>query len=457
MNATLIPGANTQLPYGQLTVLVQHGSNVLTDLAALLLTNEGKVRSDGDFVYFNNVTGEGVQWSKPFTEGGYQIHQITIDPSRWNSDIAKLMIALTIDDDCPGKKFSDVQNLQAEIRDANGNVVTTLDLGRPTTETGFLVAEIYLHNGSFKIRCVGQGYDTGLRGIMADHGLEEEKDGAQDTQPVVQDAPPVVQDAPPVVQNDETPKLGSRRTYDLIKPINGSTIDMQKYEIAKSLVDNEIDGIKARVILVIDSSGSMEYHNPPLFSGGVVQRSLERVVPIADMLDDDHKMEVWFFGSREIRSETVKLETMANYIHRNKKDKKKAGWDNNEPKVIRDIVKWVKKNPSEYPTLVLFWSDGGVDKDAEIERLIRESADLPIFWMFLGLGRANYGILRRLDGLSGRYVNGVDVDNTGFKEIDDIERKEDSWLYDIIISNMAKWVRAMIAARKLDGAGRVVR
>jgi stress response protein SCP2 len=444
MSATLTQGGNTPLPHGQLTVKVQHGSSVLTDLVALLLNGEGKVRSDDDLVFFNNPVGDGVQWSQPSYLGDDQIHQITVDPSRWSADsgINKLVIALTIDESesaSPGKKFGDVQNLQAEIRDAGGNVVT-LDLGRPTKETGFLVAEIYLHNGAPKVRCVAQGYETGLTGILNDHGIEVEEQSE-------------VQDAQPGVQVTK-PKLGSGAVYDLTKPTNGSLIDMRKHQVAVVLVKHKIDGIKARVVLSIDSSGSMEFKK--LFSKGVVQRSLEQVVPIADMLDDNHEMEVWFFGTDSVQSETVNLENMYDYIPRNWQDKLDAGWDNEEQKVMQDIIDWVKENPSEYPTLVLFWSDGGIYRNAEIERLIRDSLELPIFWMFLGLGRSNYGILRKLDQLEGRFIGEVEVDNTGFEEIDDIESKEDFWLYDIIIFNMAKWVREMIAARKLDEAGRVV-
>ncbi|MCF2437315.1 VWA domain-containing protein [Streptomyces thinghirensis] len=53
------------------------------------------------------------------------------------------------------------------------------------------------------------------------------------------------------------------------------------------------------------------------------------------------------------------------------------------------------------PTLVLFFSDGGVYRNAEIERELREAVEEPVLWQFVGLGRANYGVLERFDTPAG--------------------------------------------------------
>jgi hypothetical protein len=67
--------------------------------------------------------------------------------------------------------------------------------------------------------------------------------------------------------------------------------------------------------------------------------------------------------------------------------------------------------------------------------------------MFLGLGRSDYGVLARLDDVSG----GV-VDNAGFIPIDDIDRYPDSDLYGQIFGTFVKpWVAAATAAGVLPG------
>ncbi|MGQ4599600.1 VWA domain-containing protein [Nocardia sp. R6R-6] len=49
----------------------------------------------------------------------------------------------------------------------------------------------------------------------------------------------------------------------------------------------------------------------------------------------------------------------------------------------------------------------------------RSCARLPAFWQFIGLGRADRGLLRTLDALSDRAV-----DNGGFFALDDIDQVE---------------------------------
>ena len=75
------------------------------------------------------------------------------------------------------------------------------------------------------------------------------------------------------------------------------------------------------------------------------------------------------------------------------------------------------------------------------ETLVKASR-LPIYWMFLGLGRSDYGVLARLDNVSG----GV-VDNAGFIPIDDIDQFPDEVLYGEIFGSFVRpWVEAATAA-----------
>lgn len=285
------------------------------------------------------------------------------------------------------------------------------------------------------MRSIGQGYNNGLNGIVTDHGV--------------------------TVDNTPHSKLG--QPVNLAKPnaAEGS-VDMRKYHVRVALAKNKINGIVARVIMVMDASGSMGskklYKKQEKFGNKMpMQVLLERVTPVADILDDNHEMEFWFLGSKGVYvDEPVKPHTVEEYIERNWASKKSAGSGNYEPDVINQITQFVEANPSPYPTLVLFWSDGGVGAKDKIERLIRAAAHLPIFWMFLGIGKENYGALAKLDELTGRIVNGVDVDNTGFEEIDDLFNKPDAWLYGKIMAHFAKWVKLAIMAKILNKDGMVL-
>jgi hypothetical protein len=93
------------------------------------------------------------------------------------------------------------------------------------------------------------------------------------------------------------------------------------------------------------------------------------------------------------------------------------------------------------PTLVLFFTDGGFNQKRQIRALMKEAAALPAFWQFVGLGKANYGVLERLDTMEGRVV-----DNAGFFSVDDIGKISDAELYRRLLSEFPDWLRAARAA-----------
>jgi len=96
----------------------------------------------------------------------------------------------------------------------------------------------------------------------------------------------------------------------------------------------------------------------------------------------------------------------------------------------------VRADPQSVPTLVLFFSDGGVYRNQEIEAELRGAVSEPIFWQFVGLGRAGFGVLERFDTLPGRRV-----DNVGFFAVDKIEKVSDDKLYDLLLSEFPSWVK----------------
>ncbi|WP_454198268.1 VWA domain-containing protein [Nocardia sp. Marseille-Q1738] len=106
---------------------------------------------------------------------------------------------------------------------------------------------------------------------------------------------------------------------------------------------------------------------------------------------------------------------------------------------MRDIIDSLR--PGDRPTLVLFFTDGGFAKKREIAALMREASLLPAFWQFVGLGRANYGLLRTLDELSDRAV-----DNAGFFALDDIDQVDDAQLYTRLLGEFPDWLHAARAA-----------
>jgi hypothetical protein len=119
------------------------------------------------------------------------------------------------------------------------------------------------------------------------------------------------------------------------------------------------------------------------------------------------------------------------------------GSGNNEPVVMTEII---SEQPLRrtVPLLIIFLTDGGISRSDEIIAILRKISYAPIFWQFVGVGNADYGVLRKLDTVSGRAV-----DNAGFFSVDDLSHITDDELYDRILSEFPAWLKAIRAARIL--------
>ncbi|MEV5275222.1 TerD family protein [Streptomyces werraensis] len=192
----MTPGSNIPLPTARVTVDV--AAPVRLDVSGLLLTADGKVRSDDDFIFYNQPTGPGVTYR---SGGGTAPDAITVDTAAVPPGIEKIVV--TASPDAAGQTFQGIEPT-ATVRDADtGAVLATFTPPQLGSETALVVVEIYLRNGAWKVRAVGQGYANGLAGIATDFGVsvEEPAAPAQPTPPAPQAAPP----APPAAAPQAPP------------------------------------------------------------------------------------------------------------------------------------------------------------------------------------------------------------------------------------------------------------
>jgi hypothetical protein len=209
-------------------------------------------------------------------------------------------------------------------------------------------------------------------------------------------------------------------------------LNLRKQQVLVSLAKRGAAGIRARVIVVLDASGSMH----GLYKRGVVTQAVERMAAVAAQLDDDGAMQVWAFANLARQLPDLTIADLPRWLSGNVSTRPSGvGGSNNEPVVIDQVRRWIAANPAPDPTLVLFFSDGGVHRNAEIERQLRAAAQEPTFWQFIGLGRSNYGILERFDRMQGRVV-----DNVGFFAVDDISTVSDAELYDRLLHEFPTWI-----------------
>jgi stress response protein SCP2 len=383
-------GENAALASGRVRIAVEAAGRAI-DVSAVLLGENRRVRSDEDLVFYNHPVQDGVR-----LEGV----GVAIDLDEVPGDISTIVVVASVD----GSGTFDGVTVRADVQGGPGFEAPAMTAG----ETVVDIVEIYRRAERWKIRAVGQGWASGLAGLATDFGVDVTDE-----------------------QHDEPPA-----EVDLRKRIS-----LRKEAVRVSLEKKGIGRVRARVALALDASGSMRR----LYKDGVVADIVERMAAIALQVDDDAALDAWIFATEFARLPPLRVAEIQTWTRDNVRmheavaadgTRVSLGGRNNEPQVIADIIAHYADRPGE-PVFVLFFSDGGVAKDAQIARLLREASIRPIFWQFIGLGQGRYGILERLDGLDGRLV-----DNAGFFAVDDISDITDAELYQRVLSEFPAWLRA---------------
>ncbi len=137
-----------------------------------------KVRGDHDFIFYNQTRSQ--DGSVEHTgdnrtgDGDGDDEAVTIDLGKVSPDVQKIAITVTIHDaDSRGQNFGQVQNAFIRVVNNQSHVeIVRFDLNEDySTETAMIFGELYRHNGEWKFRAVGQGYNGGLRAMCHQYGI----------------------------------------------------------------------------------------------------------------------------------------------------------------------------------------------------------------------------------------------------------------------------------------------
>ncbi|MEV8593601.1 TerD family protein [Streptomyces sp. NPDC052012] len=167
-------GGNTTLRPGPVTVtLTVEGDTV--DLSALLVTVDGKVRSDDDLVFYNQPVAEsGAVRHLPADADGPE--RIEVDPAALPADVDRVVLVASCDPDDVTRTFRDVKNVLVSTVQADGNAVLFRPPALTDGERAVLLTELYRRGPAWKLRAIGQGYADGLAGLATDFGIEVAED-----------------------------------------------------------------------------------------------------------------------------------------------------------------------------------------------------------------------------------------------------------------------------------------
>lgn len=158
---------------------VTDGTDFDLDASAFMLTADGKVRNEKDFVYYNNLTspeGAITHTGDNLTgEGEGDDETIIVGLGTVPADIVKIMFTVTIHDALARKQsFGQVSGAFIRVVDN----VTKVEIARydltedASAETAMIFGELYRHNGEWKFRAVGQGHSGGLAAVCSLYGVQ---------------------------------------------------------------------------------------------------------------------------------------------------------------------------------------------------------------------------------------------------------------------------------------------
>ncbi|MDR1215991.1 MAG: TerD family protein [Treponema sp.] len=155
------------------------GADFDLDASAFLLGDNGKIRNESDFVFYNqpkhpsggvhstgdNRTGVG--------EGDDE--QIKVDLQKIPADVAKVAFTVTIHEaQARRQNFGQVSNAYIRVvDDANNTEIMRYDLGEDfSVETAVVIAEIYRNGAEWKFNAIGSGFKGGLSALCGNFGIQ---------------------------------------------------------------------------------------------------------------------------------------------------------------------------------------------------------------------------------------------------------------------------------------------
>ncbi|MFI8143919.1 VWA domain-containing protein [Acinetobacter sp. ABJ_C5_2] len=399
-------------------IQIQYQADFELDIATFGLDSQYRL-SDERYMTFYNQPETPCQ-AVGLLENNTDSSHFKVDLQKLPLSIHHLVLTAAIDGHAV---MSSVQKITVKIMNLQNQFIAELELNSQLfdQERATMLIEIYRKDGVWRLAAIGQGFNDGLAALIRYFGGEVADEG--------------------VVQKEST---GQQSSVELKKKLslekaektgNASIIDLTK----KSLVQLEkknLLGVTARVALVLDASGSMDWQ----YRRGDVQKVVDRLMPLAIHFDDNGSFECWAFAAKTTQLDDVVLTNVNNFInttHQGWKNWSVGARYNEEIPAIEAVINYFQKFNDQIPTYVLFISDGGVGSRREMKKILSQAAKLPIFWQFVGIGGRDYGALEKLDEMSGRIV-----DNCNFFSLDRIDSVSDERLYELLLEEFPDWLNA---------------
>ncbi|MET9388866.1 TerD family protein [Streptomyces sp. NPDC006624] len=193
------------------------------DASALLLGPDGRVRSDEDFVFYNqprHPSGKVWRLGKKRAADGLT-DTIQTDLSGVESEVGRILLVASAD----GVTFDRVQELRILLYDAadpGAEPLAYFDV-KPETgqETALICGELYRRGEGWKFRALGEGYSNGLKGLATDFGIsvDESEAAAEEATTSVPTPPTTAGPAPTTAGPAQQPPAAARQAPEPSRPL----------------------------------------------------------------------------------------------------------------------------------------------------------------------------------------------------------------------------------------------
>jgi tellurium resistance protein TerD len=148
------------------------------DGVVFMLNQAGKVRSDSDFIFYNNLKSSdgSVTHSGDNRTGAGEgdDETVTVELSRVPPEVDKIVLAVTIHDaEARRQNFGMIGKAFIRCVNASGNAeIARYDLSEDSsTESAMIFGEVYRNGADWKFRAIGQGFQGGLGPLAKNYGV----------------------------------------------------------------------------------------------------------------------------------------------------------------------------------------------------------------------------------------------------------------------------------------------
>ena len=408
------------------------------DTSAFLLLN-GHVRSDSDFIFYNQPTSNDRSIQLSGKEGN---QNFSVDLSKISSEIDRIAFTITIHGQAD---FSSCSTLDISIEGL-------LRFSPQTTamkEKALILGELYLRNNQWKFKAIGQGFNGGLDALATHFGVSIDEPEPEPEPETPTPVPPleVTQNTPPSeplsasIQNSHSINL-QKRLIDLEKN-DPKLVNLVK-KVGLSLEKKGLSSHLAKVALCLDISGSMN----SLFRSGAIDQLVQRILALGLNFDDNGEIDVFLFGKNAHEYGTLNASNYTTFVQ-NMLQRYPLEVGTSYGKAIQMIRSFYNAQNDKLPTYVMFVTDGNTSDQSLTESEIKNASHEPMFWQFMAIGKrpdknagffkkifqSDFSFLESLDTLPERFI-----DNANFFLVENPNELSDEELYELLMQEYPSWL-----------------